>query len=128
MSRSDGSFPSYVKMDLDPQQPRPGWNKGCRRCSNCGRNWPNVAVFSPSPCHDVDAGIVSTSAPDMTWSVAVHELLDAKFEKYYDRWNEGLSDEELYWTVDSSTSVSESEINEGMKEIENLLIDRQPHM
>lgn len=119
MSRSNNSFPSYVKLDINPARPKKGWDDGCRRCSECGKSWPNIASFSPSPCHNVTAGIVKTSPPDMTWPAAVKELLRAKFNKYYEQWNEGTSDEELYWTEESVPS--EQEISEGMKEIEKLI-------
>jgi hypothetical protein len=119
MSRTDGTYPSYVKVNLDAAHPKDGWNDGCRRCSNCGKSWPNVAVFSPSPCHNVVAGIVKSGTPDMPWAKAVSELRHAKFERYYEKWNDGASDEELYWTKENDPS--DYEMSEGMREIEKII-------
>lgn len=120
MSRSDHTFPSYIKIDLDPDKPKAGWDSGCRRCSKCSMSWPNVPVFSPSPCHNVAAGIVKSAKPEMSWHDAVLALFKARFDKYYEKWNEGLSDEELYWT-NTESKVSDAEISEGMKEIEKMI-------
>lgn len=120
MSRSDQIFPSYIKLDLNPDQPKAGWEDGCRRCQRCGKSWPNLSVFSPSPCCNVASGIVKTAKPDMSWHDAVMKLIHVKFERFYEKWNEGLTDEELYWT-NTESNVSDDEISEGMQEIEKLI-------
>lgn len=120
MSRSDHTYPSYVKLDIDHQRPPTGWKDGSRRCGACGKNWPNLGMFSPTPCCNAQGGIVSDGTPDVTWPEAVSALLHFRFEKYYDRWNEGVTDEQIKW-VDIHTGISDAEMSEGMKEIEQLI-------
>jgi hypothetical protein len=123
MPRSDGKYPHYVKLDVDPHNPPDGWDEGCRRCIVCKKNWPNIAVFSPSPCCNQQAGIVADGMPDVNWKEAVHYLLHSKFDKFYERWNEEATDEELRWISVEDFPVSEQEMNEGMQEIEALIAD-----
>jgi hypothetical protein len=122
MTRSTGRYPSYVKISLDPELPPDGWNEGIRRCMSCKKAWPNLGIFSPSPCCNVHAGISMGEElhPDMTWSAAVKALLIYRFEKYYERWNEGLSDEDL---VNLGNGVPYSDIKEKdiIGELEDLL-------
>lgn len=125
MSRSDGEYPGYIKLQIDPKRPVEGWNDGARRCIACKKAWPNLALFSPSPCCNANAGVVSSAEPDMSWESAVKSLLHARFERYYEKWNEGASDEQLMWLVDDDMSFSEHEYKEGLKEIENLISQEQ---
>lgn len=121
MGRSNGTFPSYVRLDLDHRQPPDGWKDGARKCIECGRNWPNVAAFVPTPCCDKVGGIVMDAVPDMTWPEAVSALLHFRFNRYYEKWNEGMSDAELNWSQEFP--VNDDEVSEGMKEIEEFLSD-----
>lgn len=122
MTRSNGSFPTFTKTDLDPRSPKTGWNVGCRRCMQCGKNWPNISAFSPSPCCNTQSGIVGDGTPEMDWSSAVKQLLSLKFERLYERWNEGVSDEQLMWlTPPDKSLVSELEISEGLDEIDRII-------
>lgn len=120
MSRLDGTYPSYVKLDIDASHPPKGWNDGARRCEHCNKDWPNLSLFSPSPCCGANAGIVSTAIPDMTWPLAVKMLLTHRFEKWYERWNDGASDEDLVW-MDIEVPYSEHELEEGLEEIDHLV-------
>lgn len=126
MSRSDGQYPSYVKLNVDPHKPPTGWDHGARRCIRCKKAWPNLAIFSPSPCCNENAGQSNTAEPDMSWADAVQHLLRAKFDRYYEKWNEGATDEQLMWMVDDDMPFSEHEYKEGLKEIERLISQEQP--
>lgn len=121
MTRSDGTFPSYVKLNLSFDDPPKDWNVGVRRCIQCGKNWPNLNHFSPSPCCNAQAGVVADAIPDMGWEVALRDLLRFRFERYYERWNEGFTDEQLMFVEGIDTlPPSEEEISDGMAEIERL--------
>lgn len=125
MSRSDGVYPSYAKLELDPNKPPAGWDYGARRCIKCKKSWPNMGIFSPSPCCNENAGVVNTAEPDMSWAEALSEVLRVRFERYYEKWNEGASDEQLMWMVDDDMPFSEHEYEEGLKEIERLISQEQ---
>lgn len=120
MSRTDGQFPPHIKLDYDKNTPPEGWNNGARRCIACKKDWPNMPEFSPSPCCDQQAGTVMDTVPDMNWRVAYAELLKFRFEKYYEKWNDGVSDVELCWN--HNEQVSDQEISEGLEKL-NALID-----
>ena len=97
MSRRDGVFPPYVKLDLDKEvwQPKlPDYYDQSRCCNNCGTGWPNLDYFRMSPCCN-DITTIVPGGPDMRWPDAVDALQKFRFEKYYDKYNDGLSDEEL---------------------------------
>jgi hypothetical protein len=121
MSRTDGTYPSYVRLDIDANNPPKDWNDGARRCEYCTKDWPNVSTFSPSPCCGANANIVSTATPDMTWPLAVKMLLTHRFDKWYERWNDGASDEDLTWVQAIEVPYSEQELEEGLEEIANLI-------
>lgn len=122
MSRSDGSFPVYNKLDLDKDHPRKDWDEGCRRCIQCGKSWPNISSFSPSPCCSVAAGTVGNMSPDMSWKEAVIALHTSRFERIYSVWNEDMSDEQLSWIPDSEADpISEQDIIDGLEEIDQLI-------
>jgi hypothetical protein len=120
MSRSDGTFPSYSTIEISAIDPPDGWNDGARKCRACGKNWPRVRHFSPSPCCGVEAGIVTTSRPDMTWDIAAKALLNSRFEKYYERWNEGITDEQIAWVTTEGETFSDADFAQGLEEIERL--------
>lgn len=120
MSRSTNIYPSYVKLDLDQRKPPEGWRDGVRRCIICDRNWPNLPIFVPTPCCNAVGGIVLDANPDMTWPEAVSALFHFRFERYYDKWNEGITDEQMKW-IDIDLPVSDEEMSEGMQEIDAFL-------
>jgi hypothetical protein len=122
MTRSDGKFPVYKKLKVDPKRPPEGWrDNGARRCLACGKGWPNMPIFAPSPCCGQQAGIVVDANPDVTWPEAVHALLQARFERFYQQWNEDATDEDLLY--------SEEEIEKSLDEIQehaNMATSRPP--
>lgn len=124
MSRTNNTFPKYVKLKVDAANPPHDlWERGGRKCVKCGINWPNYSIFNPSPCCDATTGVVQNSA-EMPWSEAVKRLLNARFERYYEKWNEDVTDEALLF--DSSIEVAgividERELQSGMAEIERLI-------
>jgi hypothetical protein len=59
----------------------------------------------------------------MTWPLAVKMLLMNRFEKWYERWNDGATDEDLVW-LDIEVPYTEDELVEGLEEIENLVNSR----
>lgn len=94
MSRSDGKIPSYTKLKLDPDTwPENYWEKSCR-CAKCGTAWPYSLYFNPTPCCG-QTSVMQMEPPDMRWPEAVRALLDARFERFYEEWNEGVSDDLL---------------------------------
>lgn len=87
----------------------------------CNKDWPNISVFSPSPCCNAQAGVVATAQPEMTWGRAVKELMYFRFERYYENWNEGVTDEEMTWLDLGEMPYTEHEYVEGIKEIERII-------
>lgn len=121
MSRKNKTFPQYVVLKIDPQSPPEDiWERGARRCIKCGTQWPNYAIFSPSPCCGGACGTVQ-SEPHMTWAEAVKSLLHARFERYYARWNDNVTDEELMWDESIEIPFDEEAFQQGMEEIERLI-------
>lgn len=126
MGRSSGVFPSYVRLDINHRRPPEGWDQGSKRCIICDKNWPNLTVFVPTPCCDAIGGTIGDGKPDMTWPQAVSDLIHFRFEKWYDKWNEGASDVDLNWN--NEYPVSEDDVREGMREIEKFISDiEEPH-
>lgn len=119
MSRTDGNFPPYSKLEYSKQNPPDGWNVGSRRCIGCKKDWPNVADFSPSPCCNYQAGVVADGFPDMDWETAYIELMRFRFERYYEKWNDGATDIELCWNTHES--ISEQEISEGLEKLNSFI-------
>lgn len=119
MTRSDGKFPQYARLDLNRKDPPNGWNEGSRRCIKCKKDWPNLPEFSPSPCCDERAGIVSDGEVDISWPDAYAELMRFRFNRIYEKWNEGTTDIELAWANDEA--FSDEEISEGMKKLTTLI-------
>lgn len=94
MARSDGRYPEYKQLDVHPEKPPPGyWELGVRECISCKTHWPNLLMFVPSPCCHDDT-LVRDDAPPPVWRNAIRDLLRAKFERYYEEWNEGSNFEE----------------------------------
>lgn len=96
MPRSDGNFPSYVRLKIDPDLwPDNYWDES-RRCIGCERHWPNTHLFEICPGCGRKTGKVA-SAPDMRWPEAISALVTSRFEALYEIWNEGVEDEQLEW-------------------------------
>jgi hypothetical protein len=96
MSRSDGTFPNYVRLDIDPDVwPEDYWNRAFV-CKGCGTAWPATHLFDPSPCCNA-MGWPVDAPPEMRWPEAVAALKAARFGAIYDEWNEGVDDEQLAW-------------------------------
>ena len=95
MNRTDGKFPAYEKIEIDPEVwPTNYWDSSLK-CPSCATLWPNQVLFIMTPCCKVKAKINTGEAPDMRWPEAVKRLLTARFERIYDEWNEGYTDEQL---------------------------------
>lgn len=120
LTRYDGTFPHYTKLEYNKSSPPQGWNEGARRCMECKRDWPNLPEFSPSPCCNMQAGVVSDASTEMTWADAYGALMLFRFERIYEKWNDGMTDVELIWT--SNESYNEDLINEGLEEINSLIL------
>jgi hypothetical protein len=124
MSRKDQTYPKYVKLKIDPDvPPNDLWERGSRQCVSCGINWPNYSIFNPSPCCDQPTNIVEATS-ELTWAESVKKLLNSRFERYYEKWNEQVTDEALLFD-DSveipSFDIDKSQYEEGMAEIERLI-------
>jgi len=59
----------------------------------------------------------------MTWAEAVKRLLKARFERYYEKWNDDVTDEALVWdeTIDDNFPINEEDLRQGMEEIERII-------
>jgi hypothetical protein len=59
----------------------------------------------------------------MTWGEAVVKLLHARFERYYEKWNDDVTDEALLFdtTLDDRFAISENDLREGLDEIDRLI-------
>jgi len=94
MPRSNGKFPKYEKVDIDPEVwPSKYWDSS-RVCPSCNIHWPNLDLFEMSPCCDVQTEVDDT-APDVRWPDAVKAFLAGQFNNLYERYNEGRTDQEL---------------------------------
>lgn len=96
MSRYDGSFPKYVKLDLHSDEWPLGYWDQARECSSCGFHWPHPHLFEPSPCCNEPTNLIDGS-PEIRWPEAISRLLLARFNRWYEEYNEGVSDEQLPW-------------------------------
>ena len=119
MSRRDGNYPPYAKLEYSKNDPPEGWNDGARRCIGCKKDWPNVPEFSPSPCCNYQAGIVADALPEMTWDTALTELKRFRFERFYEKWNDGASDIELCWN--NHEPISDEVISEGLEKLNSFI-------
>lgn len=87
MSRRDGTFPAYEKIEIDPNVWPANYWTACLSCEQCDTNWPETSHFELCPeCH------VETEAhdfrPTYRWPDAVKRLHTARFEHLYDEWDE----------------------------------------
>ncbi len=97
MPRSDGKFPKYHRVDIDPEiWPNKYWDAS-RWCPSCETHWPHIFIFAKSPCCGIETEIDEENAPDMRWPDAVKAYLTSRFEHLYDKYNEGLSDQDLVY-------------------------------
>ena len=94
MARSDGNFPVVSRLDIDPKIWPQKYYAASQVCRECETAWPISHLFAPSVCCDAPTR-TSNNAPDMRWPEAVSSLLTARFDRYYDEYNEGVSDAEL---------------------------------
>lgn len=106
MSRTDGVFPKYTKLDISLDDwPKGYWDKS-RECSLCGTKWPHPHIFEPSVCCEEPTNLVE-APPDSRWPEAVAQLLTARFDKLYDEYNEGLEDDQLTFADEAKIEVEE---------------------
>jgi len=95
MSRSTGTFPSYTRIDLDPEHwPADYWGSSLV-CQACETRWPSHDLFKRSPCCDIGTQLDENNAPDMRWPDAIKAHLTRSFEQFYEQYNEGTTDQEL---------------------------------
>lgn len=123
MSRKNNTFPKYVKLKIDAENPPADvWERGSRKCVKCQTQWPSYSIFNPSPCCDASTE-VNTNTPHMTWGEAVKRLLIARFERYYEKWNDNVTDEALMWdqSIEDGFPIDEESLKQGMEEIERLI-------
>jgi hypothetical protein len=124
MSRSDGKFPKVHKVTLTNADVPEDWSVS-RRCVSCNKHWPDHAAFAPTPC--CDSAIVRQQVPpDMSWQDAVFVLKEKAFDRAYDEWNEGFSDEQLLWEdVTTDGALDDAKINDALEEfIDDALKER----
>lgn len=116
MSRSDGTFPPYYRVDLDPNVwPQKYWDSA-RRCLGCELRWPNTLSFELCP-HCGAGTEVSQSPPDMRWPEAIRELLKFRFETWYEAYNDGLTDEQIVWEdVKTNGEIDDQKIKRAVEE------------
>jgi len=97
MSRSNGEFPKYIKLELNAEEwPDNYWD--ChRKCAACGLGWPNHKMFTKCPECNLGLSSIKAGPPDMRWPDAVMSFHAARFEALYATWNEGITDEQLPW-------------------------------
>jgi len=113
-------FPKYEKIDIDPDNPPDNYFGSARRCIACGLKWPNEKNFYPrSVCCGRETRVIGES-PNFTWKEAVKVLLNKSFEEFYEKYNGGLSDEELMWTP-TENEPNEEEIIEFLQQFEENL-------
>lgn len=120
MSRSDGTFPPYAKLDVDPTEwPDDYWDSS-RTCP-CGKQWPAIGLFGISPCCGKSTTLTESSVPDMRWPDAITALLRARFDSWYTDYNENVEDETLAWT--DVTTNGEFDDTKASAEVEALIQD-----
>ena len=101
MTRSDGKYPEYLKLDIDPEN-SPGnyWRVGALECKACQKLWPNNKVFHGlSLCCNAEMTKRKDEVPDVTWREATKDLLYRNFEVFYAEWNEGVEDQQLFYLL-----------------------------
>ncbi len=114
MGRSTGVFPRNIRLDIDPAKWPDNYYDRSYQCTECGENWPHTHLFSAkSMCCDANTQSKKES-PSMRWPDAVFSLLSKRFDRFYDEYNEGITDDEL--------GLNPEEIAEG---IERLITETQ---
>lgn len=94
MSRTNGEFPKYQKLDISSLDwPANYWDKSLE-CKTCEKKWPHHTLFSITPCCRASTKLAD-EAPDMRWPEAVLELQTSRFDALYDQWNEDTTDQQL---------------------------------
>lgn len=98
MGRLNGTYPSYSRLKFDPEiWPDHYWDK-CRECTNCEEIcWPALDEFKTSPCCTAPTKVVEGISPNIRWPEALKQLLTFRFDTWYDKYNENVSDERLHW-------------------------------
>lgn len=97
MSRSTGTFPRYTKLEISPNDWPKNYYNSCRYCEVCEFNWPASHLFIDCPFCGERTDIDDANPPDIRWPDAINHLLNARFEKFYEKYNEDLTDEQLIW-------------------------------
>lgn len=124
MSRKDRLFPKYVKLEIHPENPPADlYERGSKRCAKCGTHWPAYSIFLPTPCCNQNAESTD-HPPDMPWFVAVKKLHSSRFERYYEKWNDDVTDESILFDPNIEiplTDVEEEQLREGLEEIDRLI-------
>lgn len=118
MSRSNGTFPRYIKLDVDPDQWPTNYFSSCQYCEVCEMRWPASHLFSICPRCAEKTEVDTHNAPDIRWPDAIRELLTARFEDFYEQYNEGLTDEQLAWDEVKQTAPYDFDALEA--EVEDL--------
>lgn len=125
MSRSNGEFPTYKKLNIDPDEWPADYFDTARQCVGCAFLWPHPHIFDPSPCCNVETELVEGS-PDIRWPDAVKRLHQARFSRWYDEYNEGLEDEQLAWEeVLSHGELDQLKIEQAIEKIQ--IPEREPY-
>jgi len=125
MSRSDGKFPVYTRLDIDVEEWPQGYYEKARQCEGCGLKWPHPHVFDVSPCCDAKTMLIE-DAPDMRWPDAVKALHEARFTRLYEEYNDGVQDDQLDWDgVLSHGELDEKKVEEAINKIE--IPEREPY-
>jgi hypothetical protein len=123
MSRKNNIFPKYVKLKIDKDNPPADlWERGARRCLKCRAQWPAYSIFNPSPCCNASTEVLPNESSHLTWSESVEKLLEVRFERYYDKWNDNVTDEELIWdrSIEDDLPMDEEALKQGLEEIDRL--------
>jgi hypothetical protein len=122
MGRLEGTYPTYSKIDVDPQEWPDSYWESSRECPKCKKQWPAIGLFHESPCCGATT-ILAEEVPDMRWPEAVTALLTYRFNKWYDEYNENVDDDKLPWT--DITTNGQFDETKAQAEVEALLDDVQ---
>lgn len=122
MPRSDGTFPRYTKLEIDPELWPANYWESSRRCQGCEISWPNTHLFNTCPDCGGPTAVDSTTAPDIRWPDAVSRLLASRFERFYETYNEGINDEQLTWD-EQSISDEVKGIDSELSDIQNVEVN-----
>jgi len=124
MSRQDHIFPKYVTLEISSDNPPSDlYEKGSRKCAKCGVLWPAYTIFVPTPCCNRSADL-SSKPPDISWADAVKKLHKSRFERYYEKWNDDVTDEGILFDPSIELPLfeyEEEELRQGLEEIDRLI-------